>query len=184
MGKRSKFDRNPRDFYPTPYRAVEPLLQHLHDNCTFAEPCVGDFQLVTHLEKHGHRCMFASDIEYRADGLEVSGAAVIRTGIVLDALELTHPPLRQCDFIITNPPFSKNILFPMIEIFRQLKPTWLLLNADFMHNVGSRPFLEHCSKIVSIGRVKWIEGSKNGGMENFAWYRFEQQECQTIFVGR
>ncbi len=184
MGKRSKFDRNPRDFYPTPYKAVLPLLPHLDAHTTFAEVCVGDFALVQHLEKHGHRCMFASDIAYRADGLQVAGAEVIRTGVTLDALELTSPPLRQCDRIITNPPFDKTILFPMIYRFRELKPTWLLLNADFMHNVGSSPYLEYCSKIVSIGRVKWVEDTKHGGMENFAWYLFEQEKCSTTFHGR
>ena len=29
MGKRSDFERKPRDFYPTPMEAVEPLLEHL-----------------------------------------------------------------------------------------------------------------------------------------------------------
>ena len=29
MGKRSNFERNPRDFYPTPKEAVIPLLPHL-----------------------------------------------------------------------------------------------------------------------------------------------------------
>ena len=29
MGKRSDFERIPRDFYPTPYKAVLPLLPHL-----------------------------------------------------------------------------------------------------------------------------------------------------------
>jgi hypothetical protein len=30
-----------------------------------------------------------------------------------------------------------------------------------------------CSDIVTIGRVKWIEGSKHTGKENHAWYRFD-----------
>ena len=38
MGKRSDFERIPRDYYPTPYSAVEPLLPHLPENFTFAEP--------------------------------------------------------------------------------------------------------------------------------------------------
>ena len=35
------------------------------------------------------------------------------------------------------------------------------------------PFLPHCSDIVAIGRVKWIEGSKHTGKDNHAWYRFD-----------
>jgi hypothetical protein len=35
------------------------------------------------------------------------------------------------------------------------------------------PFLPCCSDIVAIGRVKWIEGSKHTGKDNFGWYRFD-----------
>ena len=43
MGKRSNFERVERDFYPTPYKAVEPLVQHLpKKQFAFAEPCAGD----------------------------------------------------------------------------------------------------------------------------------------------
>jgi hypothetical protein len=30
-----------------------------------------------------------------------------------------------------------------------------------------------CSDIVTIGRVKWFEGSKHTGKDNHAWYRFD-----------
>jgi hypothetical protein len=53
MGKRSSFDRVPRDFYPTPYEAVLPLLAHL-PRCTFNEPCAGNGALIRHLQQHGH----------------------------------------------------------------------------------------------------------------------------------
>jgi hypothetical protein len=106
---------------------------------------------------------------------------------VADALTLTDP-LKRSDCIITNPPYRKDILFPMIEHFAGLAPTWLLLNADFMHNVGSAPFLVYCRAIVSIGRIKWIPGTKNGGMENFCWYLFDntdrEQPPVTEFFGR
>ena len=53
MGKRSDFERVPRDYYPTPYDAVKPLLPHLPENFTFAEPCAGDGRLIQHLKNHG-----------------------------------------------------------------------------------------------------------------------------------
>ena len=37
MGKRSDFERKPRDFYPTPFAAVEPLIDHLPNKFTFYE---------------------------------------------------------------------------------------------------------------------------------------------------
>jgi hypothetical protein len=40
MGKRSfrKFKRNPRDFYPTPAKAVGPLLEIMDRRARFIEP--------------------------------------------------------------------------------------------------------------------------------------------------
>ena len=31
----------------------------------------------------------------------------------------------------------------------------------------------HCSDIVILPRLKWIEGSKDTGKDNHAWYRFD-----------
>ena len=57
MGKRSGFERIPRDFYPTPAAAVLPLIPHLRGIRSFAEPCAGDGTLVRHLESYGLRCV-------------------------------------------------------------------------------------------------------------------------------
>jgi hypothetical protein len=45
-----RFERIPRDFYPTPLAAVPPLIAHLRGIRTFAEPCAGNDDLVRHLE--------------------------------------------------------------------------------------------------------------------------------------
>ena len=63
MGKRSDFERKPRDFYPTPIEAVYPLLEHLEEDFLFAEPCAGDGRLIDHLESNGGKCTHAYDIE-------------------------------------------------------------------------------------------------------------------------
>ena len=62
MGKRSGFARLERDFYPTPFAAVPPLIPHLRGIRTFAEPCAGDGALVRHLETFELRCVYAGDI--------------------------------------------------------------------------------------------------------------------------
>ena len=67
MGKRSDFERVPRDYYPTPYQAVLPLVEHLPELYTFTEPCAGDGRLIDHLEKHGGTCTQAYDVEPRND---------------------------------------------------------------------------------------------------------------------
>ena len=46
MGKRSDFDRIPRDYYPTPKAAVGPLLPHLLPATLFIEPCAGEGHLI------------------------------------------------------------------------------------------------------------------------------------------
>ena len=69
MGKRSSFERIPRDFYPTPRAAVLPLIPHLRGVRSFAEPCCGDGALVRHLESFGLRCVYAGDIAAGQDAL-------------------------------------------------------------------------------------------------------------------
>ena len=69
MGKRSNFERIPRDFYPTPHAAVPPLIPLLRGMRTFAEPCCGDGALVRHLESFGLRCVYAGDIATGQDAL-------------------------------------------------------------------------------------------------------------------
>ncbi len=175
MGKRSSFERIPRDFYPTPLDAVRPLLPHLPPFTAFAEPCAGDGALVRHLESFGHRCGHASDIEPMADGIERRDA-------------LTHD--RQSlglswQVIITNPPWARSALHPLISHLSTLGPTWLLFDADWIHTRQSVPFLPLLRKVVSVGRIKWIPDSKMTGKDNCAWHLFDARAAgATLFFGR
>jgi hypothetical protein len=153
MGKRSDFARRPMDAYATPYEAVLPLIPHLRGVETFAEPCVGEWKLVAHLKRHGLRLRYANDIQ---DG---DGA---------DSLDLSFVG---ADAIITNPPWTRQILHPMILHFQKQAPTWLLFDADWSHTKQAIPFMDQCSHIVSVGRVKWIAESKFTGKDNACWYR-------------
>lgn len=187
MGKRSNFERIPRDYYPTPREAVLPLIPHLEFGTMFVEPCAGDGALVRHLEHFGMSCQRAYDIEPRADFITQT-----------DALELDRD---QCggtsaECIITNPPWDRTLLHPMIEAFSFAQPAWLLFDADWMHTkqtalakrhgVKTVPeLMKYCRKIVSVGRVKWIPGSKMTGKDNCAWYLFDQQsQGDAVFHGR
>lgn len=172
MGKRSTFDRAPRDFYPTPREAVLPLLPHLEYGSIFAEPCAGDGALIKHLEWGGMSCVEALDIEPR-------------TGDAYRADALDWSPEPSVDFIITNPPWRRDLLHPMIARFSKTRPTWLLFDADWMHTRQSALYLPWLRKVVSVGRVKWIPGSKMTGKDNCAWYLFDQaSEGPTVLVGR
>ena len=166
MGKRSNFKRIERDFYPTPLHAVEPLFPYLTWGDTYVEPCAGDGRLVEHLAVGGQVCVRAMDIEPTNDGIEKMDA--------FDDFE--------ADLIITNPPWDRKILHPMIEHFTSIAPTWLLFDADWMHTKQSAPYMEWCSKIVSIGRVKWFDNT--AGKDNAVWYLFDRNAKETIFHGR
>lgn len=168
MGKRSDFKRMKGDFYVTPESAVLPLLPHLPYGSHFYEPCAGDGALIQHLEKHGASCLMASDIDPKNDSIDkmdVFDPVVGVSGMLNDSV----------DFIITNPPWSRDILHPMIHEFRRLRPTWLLFDADWMHTKQASEYLKYCSKIVSVGRVSWM-GNGVSGMDNAAWYLFEANE--------
>jgi hypothetical protein len=160
IGKRSDFEKAPRSWYPTPEAAVAPLLPHLRPNRRYAEPCAGDGALISHLGAAGHECVWASDIHPLADGI-----------VQADALEPGFK-VPSVDLCITNPPWDRPILHRLIPVFVQIAPTWLLLDADWLHTKQSGPFLPMLRKIVSVGRVKWIEGSSSTGKDNCAWMLF------------
>ena len=162
MGKRSNFERKERDFYPTPIGAVLPLIPYIGlRGVRFVEPCAGDGALVRILEGFGHTCIAASDIEPQASGI-ISGNM-----FDLDFSNLT---------IITNPPWDRPILHRMIDkVIKQNAKAWLLFDADWWHTKQARPYKPFCEKVVSVGRVKWIEGSKSTGKDNCAWYLFVGQ---------
>ena len=103
-----------------------------------------------------------------------------RTG--QDALALDH--YGAADAIITNPPYTREVMHRLIAHFQRIAPTWLLLDFGWAATRQAAPFLPHCSDIVAIGRVKWIEGSKHTGKDNHAWYRFDARHRAALsFTG-
>lgn len=175
MGKRSNFERNPRDFYPTPYEAVVPLISHL-DRKTFYEPCAGSGDLIRHLVRNGAVCSGACDIEPNN-----ANRSDTTPYIMAGSAELIKCAAAQ---FITNPPWDRPILHAIIDNLRTQAPTWLLIDADWAHTKQASSYLKYCEKIVSVGRVKWIANSKHTGKDNCCWYKFIKDNCNTVFVGR
>ena len=176
MRQRSDYTRNARDFYPTPIKAVEPLIDHLpYEDFTYVEPCAGDGRLVNHiseLTEGSGLCVYKSDIEPQADGVIKSDALSMKFALAVD-------------FCITNPPWDRKFLHPFIEWYSTQMPTWLLFDADWMHTKQSAEYMQYCKKVVSIGRVKWVEDSKGSGKDNSCWYLFDYYyEGPTEFYGR
>ena len=171
MGKRSNFKRLKGDYYKTPLAAILPLLPWLPAKTRFCEPCAGDGRLVRYLEGAGHKCAAAWDIKPRAKFIAKQDA---RTRII-----------GNIDCFVTNPPWTRDLLHPIIENLSAQHPFWALFDADWMHTRQAAPYLPKCSMIVSVGRVKWIEDSRFVGKDNCCWYRFDPGHKRgPRFIGR
>jgi len=169
MGKRSDFERLPRDLYETPLSAAQPLFPHLSPGLRFIEPFAGAGALVDILEAQGLVCVGASDIE------------PLRPGILqLDYHDLDLGRWADADCFISNCPWKREILHDVIIELSDQLPTWLLFDADWMHTGQARPFMPRLKRIVSVGRVKWMPGTKHVGMDNAAWYLFGRPDSMTI----
>ena len=175
MGKRTSYAKHIRDYYATPPDAIKPLVPFIK-GMRYAEPCVGGGHLVQGINLLTFRlkdrpvCVAASDLSpdwenlaLRASHLDVKEKAV---------QALTAQDVAGADVIVTNPPYTWNVLSALIERCVTLKPTWLLLPSDMACNVRFAPYMEMCSDVVPIGRVSWM-GNAQSGMENSSWYCFD-----------
>lgn len=174
MGKREliKKPRNARDFYgtidPAAALAIMPFLDYAKGPSTsYVEPCAGDGSLIRLLASVGSsaQCVGAYDIDPQGKGI------VQRNCLFLDSMDTVG-----ANYFITNPPFQWDMLQPILDHLPTLLPTWLLLPADSMHNKRMSPYMDYCSKVVSIGRLYWFigeNGKKIKGVDNHCWYLFD-----------
>ena len=155
--------RNPRDYYPTiDPRAVAPLVAHLGP-VDYIEPCAGAGHLIDLLSPHGLICLSAYDIEPQG------GLGIVKR----DALTLTRQESTDPLPYITNPPWDRRILHPLIEHLAQLGPTWLLFDAAWKETKQAARFGPWCHTIISVGRLQWIEGSNAQSTDECSWYGFD-----------
>ena len=178
MGKRTvtEFAKRERDYYPTPLKAMEPLIPFLPEYFTYVEPCAGDGRMVQHLNtlmRGSAECLGAYDIAHPEDD------PLVYPVEIRDAFTLTEADLENVDYFITNPPWSRDkksgyLLHRLIEHFAELRPTWLLFDADWMHTKQAAPLIQkYLLQVVSIGRVSWAENGVSG-KDNAVWYLFDK----------
>ena len=160
MGKRSfgQFERRDRDAYPTPAAAVLPLIPHLRGIHSFAEPCA---------------IMAISCGTRNPSGCAASTRAILRPA----RMRLRSSSYGGIDAIITNPPWRRPDLHPLISHFQKIAPTWLLIDQDWSCTKQARPYLPCCTDILPIGRQIWIPGTDKHGFDNAAWYRFDARHA-------
>lgn len=164
MGKRSNFEKKHRDkYYTIDPKASLSLSQLLGvQKIKYAEPCVGDGSLVDLLGDN-FECVWASDIE--PDGRysdDMSMGAEDITKEQMDAVE--------AEYIITNPPFTRNILLPIIDHFvYDLKiDTAFLLPSNIIHNKYFCEYVTDAAFIKSMGRL-YFEENMIRGKDDYVW---------------
>jgi len=174
LGK-TEYPRSKNEFYPTPISALEPLILHLEQSITYCEPCAGANDLVKNLAilRPDINCSISFDIDPRDNNI-----------IKKSATDIEKSEIDNIDYFITNPPFKWEMFDPITTHLISLKPTWLLIPSDFMHNKRMGPYMKKCSKVVSVGRVKWFSDSKATSTDNFCWYLFQNELAETRFYGR
>lgn len=171
MTKRAhgKYERRPGDWWPTPQAAIPVLGPHIPQGSRFIEPCAGDASLARMLQDQLNlRCVSAMDIAPKTYSVEMG-----------NALFMTNETVKDADVIITNPPYERTQMHLIIDHCRRLKPSWFLLEADWLFTVQASELLTYADKIVAVGRLKWIPDSKSNGFDNFAWVRFGKQLTQS-----
>ena len=173
MGKRTKqeFERRDRDYYATiDPDAVKPLIPFIR-GLRVAEVCAGNGDLSMLLEPDV-KVVWESDLDPQNKHILQKNARYLHEG-----------DLQDCQTIVTNPPFTWKLLEPLLEHLPTLKPTWLLLPADVMHNKRMGPYMKRCRFVVSVGRLYWVD-NKVKGVDNYAWFEFVNEQVETVFYGR
>lgn len=173
MSKRTRgLARRKNDGYDTPKAAVSELLKHLLPGLSFIEPCAGRGDLCKHLYDARFDAVGAFDIEPREGGLSwiTKGDAT--------TFRLDDVPEWRASCFITNPPWTRELLHPIIENLSNQLPTWLLFDSDWAVNATPPKYLlDRCERIVAQGRVRWLEGHPDdkghGSVDNCCWYRFD-----------
>ena len=127
MGRRSTFPRIPQDAYGTPAEAVAPLLPHLAPASRFFEPCAGEGRLVAHLVNAGHFCVGQCDLPTDAT---IWRYVSVEPGVVF----------------VTNPPWRRDVLHPIILNLSGQAPAWLLIDAGWVHSSSRFPISRACRK--------------------------------------
>ena len=181
MSKRSNFERVGKDFYETPLEAVKPLIPHLRNHYYYIDPCAGSGAIERAIFKLSKGSLYLSC------AYDLFNADYSYDSYLADARTATYPHLHQNEVFITNPPWSRELLHPIIENLASQKPTWLLFDADWAHTKQAISYMEYCHKIVSVGRVCWFPETKTKGKDNCCWYLFDKSRetsSSIEFVGK
>lgn len=173
MARRSDFKRVERDYYRTFDPKAGHALRPFVEDVKFAlEPFAGAGDLTAQFPEIN---WMETDIEPQSD-----------TVLKRDAFRYSESELNAFDCVISNPPWSRPIMHKAIEHFASIIPTWFLLDANWVWTKQASPYInKYLTDIVTIGRLKWIEGTNMSGKDDCAWFRFSADKKEpTRFFGR
>lgn len=136
-------DRDPNDYYPTHPVAVEDLCKYEDFSGTILEPTCGGGHMVEALKKYvqGLKNIFSSDL--------IDRGYTPHCGPQWDA---TAPSFADkiwgyfgdVDHVITNPPFDKDLLLPIVLNCLQIarKKVAIFARLNFLETSGRKEFFE------------------------------------------
>jgi len=172
MTKRAagKFEPSRNEYYPTPAKAIDPLIPHLRQAGvkTFVEPCVGEGHLRDYLVQNGFRCVNSGDINQTQRS---------------DARRWGKENFKGADVVVTNTPWSHDLMEAIMLRQTNYLPGWFLVYSDWVFTKQSASIMrERCTDIVPIGRVKWFPDSASVGFDNCCWVRMTAYKQPDQFV--
>ena len=119
LANKSAKDRSPTDFYPTPANVTIALLKYLNipKDLVIWEPACGKGHMAEVMKNRGYEVIATdlNDFGYGESGIDFLGNRQV-----------------QCDWIITNPPFSLSVNF-ISKCVGSGKPFALLLKSQYWH---------------------------------------------------
>ena len=134
----------------------------------YAEPCAGAGDLVQLLAGVGLECDWGLELE--PQGACLRNRWPIGQG---NAMRLQRADLGRATMFISNPPWTRPILHALIEHLAAIAPAWFLFDASWPHTQQAAELGAICTDVVSVGRLKWFDGSEHDATDDCAWYRFD-----------
>jgi hypothetical protein len=85
-------------------------------------------------------------------------------------------------------PWDRSVLHPAIVNLSNQRLLWTLCDAGWLFTRQAGPFMPRLRCIVSVRRLKWIEGTIHGAMDDAVWLQFGRPQLNgqaaTRFFGR
>ena len=98
-----------------------------------------------------------------------------------DARDWVREDYGDVDAVITNPPWTPDIMAEIMWMQSRFVPAWFLIYSDWLFTRQSAQLMrDRCTDIVPIGRLKWIPDTKSVGFDNCCWVRMSVDKQEPV----